>query len=52
MSGVILDLFGRQKGHKIGGEGRRWCQVLDAVLGALGLIEEMKSPCGGRGFER
>jgi hypothetical protein len=52
VGGVILDLFGRQKGLKIGSEGGRWCQVSDGVLGALGLIEEMKSPCGGRGFER
>ena len=45
-----LSCFGAEKWLKIGGGGRRWCQVSDGVLGALGLIEEMKSPCGGRGF--
>ena len=33
-----------------GGIGGRWCQVLEGVLGALGVIEELKSPCGCRGF--
>ena len=47
-----LSCLGAEKWLKIGGGGRRWCQVSDGVLGALGLIEEMKSPCGGRGFER
>jgi len=47
-----LSCLGAEKGLKIGSGGRRWCQVSDGVLGALGLIEEMKSPCGGRGFER
>ena len=28
----------------------RWCQVLDAVCGGLGVIEEIKSPCVGRGL--
>jgi len=27
----------------------RWCHVLDGVLGALEVIEEIKSPCVGRG---
>ena len=35
---------------KIVGGGGRWCQVLEGTLGALGLIEELKSPCGYRGF--
>ena len=34
------------------GEWERWCQVLEGILGALGLIEEIKSPCGCRGFRR
>jgi len=45
-----LSCFGAEKWLKIGGGGGRRCQVSDGVLGALGLIEEMKSPCGGRGF--
>jgi len=27
-----------------------WCQVLEGVFDALGVIDELKSPCGGRGF--
>ena len=27
-----------------------WRQVIEVLLGALGLIEELKSPCGYRGF--
>jgi hypothetical protein len=34
------------------GGGRRWYQVLEGTLGALGLIVELKSPCGCRGFGR
>ena len=30
----------------------RWCQVLEGILGALGVVEELKSPCGSRGFGR
>ena len=52
MSGNIRGLFGRRTGSGFGYEGERWCQVSDGHLGAMGLIEEMKSPCGGRGFER
>jgi hypothetical protein len=26
------------------------CQVLNALLGVLGVVEETKSPCEGRGF--
>jgi hypothetical protein len=25
-------------------------QVLNALLGTLGVVEEIKSPCGGRGL--
>ena len=35
---------------KISGVGWRLCQVLGVVIVALGIIEEIKSPCGGRGF--
>ena len=34
---------------KVFGGGGRWYQVLEAVWGLLGLIEEIKSPCVGRG---
>ena len=50
MGGNIWDLFWRGKWLNICGGGGRWCQVLEGVLGALGLIEEIKSPCGYRGF--
>jgi hypothetical protein len=26
------------------------CQVLEAVLGLLGAVEEIKSPCGSKGL--
>jgi hypothetical protein len=42
--------FGREERLKIGGIGGWWCHVLEGVLGVLGLMEERKSPCGGRGF--
>ena len=35
---------------RIGGGGGGWSQVLDGVLGGLGVIDEIKSPCGCRGF--
>jgi hypothetical protein len=38
VSGVPLDLFGREKGLKICVGGGRWCQVLDAVWGFLRVI--------------
>ena len=41
-----------EKRLNIWGGGGRWCQVLELLLGALGVVEEIKSPCGGRGFER
>jgi hypothetical protein len=50
VSGVILDLFGCQKGLKICVGGGRWCQVLGIVFGALGIIEEIKSPCAWQGL--
>jgi len=31
-----------------GGRGGRWCQVSEVLLGAFGVIEEIKSSCGGR----
>ena len=37
---------------KSGGIGGSWCQVLEGVWGGLGVFEEIKSPCGGRGFWR
>ena len=52
MGGNIWDLFWRGKWLKIVGGGGRWCQVLEGVLGAVGLIEEIKSPCGGWGFRQ
>ena len=27
------------------------CQVLEGVLGALGVLIQIKSPCGGRGLQ-
>ena len=50
VGGNIWDLFWQKKRLKIGGGGRQWCQVLEGVWGGLGVIEEIKSPCGGRGF--
>ena len=47
----IWDLFWREKRLSICGGGGRWCQVLEMLLGGFGVIEEVKSPCGGRGFE-
>ena len=37
-------------GHKIDGGGDCWHQVFGVVLGALGVIEKIKSPCGCRGL--
>jgi hypothetical protein len=28
---------------------RQWCQILEAVFDAVEVIEELKSPCGGKG---
>ena len=50
VGGIIWDLFWREKWLNICGGGGRWCQALDAVLGCLRVIEEIKSPCGGRGW--
>ena len=33
-----------------GNEDGRWCQVSELLLGALLVIEELKSPTGRRGF--
>ena len=49
VGGNIWDALGREKWLKISGGGGRWCQVLELLLGALGVVEEIKSPCGGRG---
>lgn len=40
---TIWDLFWREKWLNICGGGGRWCQVTNGILGALGLIEELKS---------
>ena len=50
VGGIICDLFWRGKWLNICGGSGRCCQVFEGTLGALGLIEELKSPCGGRGF--
>ena len=50
VNGIICDLFWRGMWLNIFGGGGRWCQVSDGVLGALEVIEEIKCPCGGRGF--
>ena len=42
--------FGSEERLNVWGGGGRWCQVLDGLIDASGLIEEIKSPCGGRGF--
>ena len=51
MGGIIWDLFWRVKRLKIGGGNGGWCQVLEGVLDALGVIEEIKSPCGSRDLD-
>ena len=48
--GNSWDYFGRKKGLKFGGGCGQWCQVSDVLFSAKGLIEELKSPCAGRGF--
>ena len=48
--GNSWNYLGRNKGLKFGSGCGQWCQVSDGVLGALGLIEEIKSPCKHRGF--
>ena len=47
--GITWDLLWEDMRFKIGSRGRRWCQVLEGVLGALGVIEEIKCPCDCRG---
>ena len=44
VGGNISGLFGRGERLKIGSGGGRWCQVSGVVFGALGNIEETKSP--------
>ena len=48
--GNSWDLFWRGRRLKIGRIGGRWCQVLEGIFDALGVIEEIKSPFGCRGF--
>jgi hypothetical protein len=48
--GVILELFGRQKGLKICVGSGRWCQVLGVVFGALVIIKETKAPAMAGAF--
>ncbi len=50
MGGNIRDYSGEGKWLKISGKDERWCQVLEGIFDALGVIEEIKSPCVGRGF--
>ena len=42
--------MGRGKRLRIVGGGGRWCQALEDIFDALGIIEEIKSPFGGRGL--
>ncbi len=49
--GNSWDYLGRKKGLKFGSGCGQWCQVSDVLFSALGLIEKLKNPCGGRGFE-
>jgi hypothetical protein len=39
-----------KKELKIGKREGRWCQVLKCIKGDLGKNEEIKNPCGGRGW--
>ena len=39
-----LSFIWQEKWLKISGGGGRWCQVLDVLLGALGVAEELKAP--------
>ena len=48
--GNSWNYLGRNKGLKFGSGCGQWCQALEGVLGAFDVIEELKSPCGGRGF--
>ena len=42
--GNSWNYLGRNKGLKFGSGCGQWCQVLEGVFDALGLIEELKSP--------
>ena len=48
--GNSWNYLGRNKGRKFGSGCGQWCQVLEGVVDALGVVEELKSPCGSRGF--
>ena len=48
--GNSWDYFGRKKGLKFGSGRGQSCQVSDVLFSAFGLIEELKNPCGCRGF--
>ncbi len=50
--GNSWDYLGRKKGIKFGGGRGQWSQVSGVLFSALGVIEEIKIPCGGRGFCR
>ena len=49
---IYETVLGRESGSKISDGGGRWCQVLEVLLGALGLIEEIKRTCASRGLRR
>ena len=44
VGGIVCCLFWRGKWLNICVGGGRWCQVLELVLGAFGVIEELKNP--------
>ena len=50
--GNSWDYLGRKKGLKFGSGRGQSCQVSDVLFSAMGLIKELKSPFGGRGFCR
>ena len=50
VGGIIWDLFWRERWLNICSGSGIWCQALEGVLGAFGVIEEIKSPCGCRSF--
>ena len=50
VSWIIRDLFWQVKRFKFVCGGGRWCQVSGVIFCALVIIEEIKSPCGGRSF--
>jgi hypothetical protein len=50
VGGNVWDLFWWGKWIKISSAAGRWCQVLEVLLGAFGVIEEINSPYVGRGL--